>query len=45
MFGTDPRRYIYDKSGSCDLAWQGGITLLILVTFVLMTMKKDGKKI
>jgi MFS family permease len=36
--------YIYDKTGSYDLAWQGGIGLLILVTFVLMTLKKDGWK-
>ena len=36
--------YIYDKMGSYDLAWQGSIGLLILVTFVLMTLKKEGKK-
>ena len=36
--------YIYDKLGSYDLAWQGSFVLLVVATFGLMTLKKDGKK-
>ncbi len=37
--------YIYDKTASYDLAWQGGFALLVVATFGLMTLKKDGKKV
>lgn len=36
--------YMYDKMGSYDLAWKICIGLTILVTFVMTTLKQDGKK-
>jgi MFS family permease len=36
--------YLYDKIGSYDVAWKLCLGLLILVTFVVMTLKKEGKK-
>ncbi len=37
--------YIFDKTGSYDFAWKVCLGLLVLVTFVLMTLKKEGKKL
>ncbi|PKN68940.1 MAG: hypothetical protein CVU54_12600 [Deltaproteobacteria bacterium HGW-Deltaproteobacteria-12] len=36
--------YLYDRLGSYDVAWQICLGMLILVTFAVMTLKKDGKK-